>query len=506
MEFEGDLVKVVFVAKKDAKRVKDWLKVKDGMLSDQHRMCSSTDEQFPDCIAIPVISSHLDMNVHENNDILGGGLQQCPLKSKSSQFGSQSKQYHAELQSKEHTQDIDTRYKFNKIQETLLYVLDSMSIKKIFGAGESETLMLNIDKLCEAECPSKLQFFGDDRTLVLSEKALDYTDETSSFARFLASIVDDQQYDQFMDQVYAKLANDCRSFRIIRRCRIDANSGIRESNFAILWPRQDSIASLPRCGPKSLKWITVTENGIRQSFNLTRVMFCRGNYSEKLRFGTKLVQPDEVVLDMYAGIGYFTLPALVHGKARHVVACEWNDHAAEALRYNLVDNGVQARATVYVGDCRIVAKEQGLVNMFDRVSLGLLPSSEGGWATAVRALKRATGGWLHVHGNVPVKEANSWLEWLCIRVLDCARKEGLVNWVVLGSHLEKVKSFAPTVNHYVADVWLGPASQTVAGAAEMSSGTAAVVVDGRVVILNATVAAPSCALSDEGALCQAWMR
>uniref|UniRef100_A0A1X7TYT2 NYN domain-containing protein n=1 Tax=Amphimedon queenslandica TaxID=400682 RepID=A0A1X7TYT2_AMPQE len=36
----------------------------------------------------------------------------------------------------------------------------------------------------------------------------------------------------------------------------------------------------------------------------------------------------------------------------------------------------------------------------DRVLLGLIPSSEEGWATAAACLKPDKGGWLHVHGNV----------------------------------------------------------------------------------------------------------
>ena len=137
----------------------------------------------------------------------------------------------------------------------------------------------------------------------------------------------------------------------------------------------------------------MTEQGIRQSFDMTRVMFSRGNITEKIRFG-KLVQKGDIVLDLYGGIGYFTLPALVRGEAKYVYACEWNPEAAKALRFNLSDNGVEERATVLEGDCRVQARNHGLVNLFDRVSLGLLPSSEGGWWTAVQALRRSTGGWL----------------------------------------------------------------------------------------------------------------
>jgi tRNA G37 N-methylase Trm5 len=88
----------------------------------------------------------------------------------------------------------------------------------------------------------------------------------------------------------------------------------------------------------------VTEQGIRQSFDFTRVMFSRCNVTEKIRFYSQLVQPNEVVLDTFAGIGYFTLPAVIHGRASHVFCYELNDDALQALRYSLRDNGVHDSA------------------------------------------------------------------------------------------------------------------------------------------------------------------
>ena len=48
----------------------------------------------------------------------------------------------------------------------------------------------------------------------------------------------------------------------------------------------------------------------------------------------------QVVVDLYAGIGYFTLPYLVHAQASKVIACEWNPEAVEMLKRNLKDNKV----------------------------------------------------------------------------------------------------------------------------------------------------------------------
>lgn len=55
-------------------------------------------------------------------------------------------------------------------------------------------------------------------------------------------------------------------------------------------------------------------------------------------------------MDLYAGIGYFTNPYLVHAGASHVHACEWNPDAVEALQRNLELNGVSHRCTVHHGD------------------------------------------------------------------------------------------------------------------------------------------------------------
>jgi len=54
------------------------------------------------------------------------------------------------------------------------------------------------------------------------------------------------------------------------------------------------------------------------------------------------------------GIGYFTIPLLVHAKAKHVHACDWNPDAVQALKENLKINKVSDRCAVYEGDNRKV--------------------------------------------------------------------------------------------------------------------------------------------------------
>lgn len=149
-------------------------------------------------------------------------------------------------------------------------------------------------------------------------------------------------------------------------------------------------------------WVKHVDNGISYEFDVTKCMFSAGNVTEKLRVAGFDCR-GETVVDLYAGIGYFTLPYLVHAKASHVHACEWNPDAVAALQRNLEANGVSGRCTIHQGDNR----EVQLCNIADRVNLGLIPSSEDGWPVACRLLKKTTGGVLHIHQNVTSPLQNS---------------------------------------------------------------------------------------------------
>ena len=96
-------------------------------------------------------------------------------------------------------------------------------------------------------------------------------------------------------------------------------------------------------------WVMHTDNGIKYTFDVTKCMFSAGNITEKIRVGNFDCH-GETVVDLYAGIGYFVLPYLVHSKATVVYACEWNEHAIEALKRNLKLNGVDKQCVIYEGD------------------------------------------------------------------------------------------------------------------------------------------------------------
>ena len=191
-------------------------------------------------------------------------------------------------------------------------------------------------------------------------------------------------------------------------------------------------------------WVIHKENFVEYEFDATQVMFSSGNVTERRRMG-EIQTKDEVIVDAFCGIGYYTLPFLVRGLAKHVHACEINPNSITALRKGLKRNGVSERCTIHEGDNKITMKS--LRGIADRVILGLIPSSMNAWGNAIRCLK-PSGGVLHIHMNVHEDEIQEWAkktaEWF-------ATASGMDSEIL---HTEIVKQYCPRIMHVVLDLKL----------------------------------------------------
>ena len=112
-----------------------------------------------------------------------------------------------------------------------------------------------------------------------------------------------------------------------------------------------------------------TEHGTSYGLDPATVMFSPGNQAERARMGD-IVADDERVFDMFAGIGYFTLP-MARAGAR-VTATEINPTAFRYLLENAVLNDVGDRVDAYMTDCRDLATEIDA----DRVVMGYYGSAD----------------------------------------------------------------------------------------------------------------------------------
>ncbi len=180
-----------------------------------------------------------------------------------------------------------------------------------------------------------------------------------------------------------------------------------------------------------------SENGCRFRLDAGKIMFSPGNMNERLRMSR--VGAGENVLDMFAGIGYFTIPMAVHSAPKRITAVELNPVSYDYLLENIRLNGVDDIVTPVLGDCTDATPD----DTADRTIMGYLNITDRQLEAGMRSLKK--GGVLHYHEGAP--EALSY-ERAISRLRRTAEKLGR-EIEVLGTR--NVKKYSPGVRHIVVD-------------------------------------------------------
>jgi tRNA wybutosine-synthesizing protein 2 len=203
----------------------------------------------------------------------------------------------------------------------------------------------------------------------------------------------------------------------------------------ILWIK--SLRDITRTPETKIVWgsggeVCHKEAGYSYILDPEKVMFSMGNREEKARIARLVSESPrpERIADMFAGIGYFTIPLAGAGATVH--AMEINPVAFGYLVRSIGANNLSGRITPTPGDCR-----QLLTGTYDRFIMGhfdavtMLPD----------ALRHAEpGSVIHVHSIGPVEE----------RVREHVESAGFSATI----HVHKVKKYRPHAWHMVQDVYL----------------------------------------------------
>ena len=199
--------------------------------------------------------------------------------------------------------------------------------------------------------------------------------------------------------------------------------------------RQPSVAILAGNGTVT----THKENDILYRMDAAKIMFSKGNLNERKRIISQ-VQEGETVIDMFAGIGYFSLGLAKFSNAKEIIAIEKNPDAYNYFVENISLNKL-TNISAMQGDCTIAAP--ALKGMADRIIMGYLPDTEKFLPYALLMAKN--GCTIHYHNTYNTKEL--WKKPL-----------GEINLVAKKFHFshtiltkKKVKSYAPNVWHVVVD-------------------------------------------------------
>jgi tRNA wybutosine-synthesizing protein 2 len=184
-------------------------------------------------------------------------------------------------------------------------------------------------------------------------------------------------------------------------------------------------------GDKNTKTVHV-ENGIKYCIDPMKIMFSKGNTHEKLLWEKKIKKSD-IVVDMFAGIGYWSLVAGKH--AKRVYSIEINPESVKFLEINCFLNKVSLE--ILEGDCRKFSKL--LKNSADKVMMGYFGTKKF-FSYGLEIVK--SGGGIFYHDLVENKD----LDELKNELVSIAETQ---NMVLRFISIRKVKSYRPGTSHYV---------------------------------------------------------
>lgn len=178
------------------------------------------------------------------------------------------------------------------------------------------------------------------------------------------------------------------------------------------------------------------ENHCFFKLDVAKIMWSKGNTTERQRIA-KIVEDGEIVVDMFAGIGYFSIPMAVHSNPGKIYSIEINPVSYSYLNENIMLNKAEGIIKPILGDCREVAPK----GIADRVLMGYIGNTHEFLDAAMEIVK--PGGIIHYHESVPdllkFKRPPQ-------RIIDAAKGRDVE---ILKKRI--IKKYSPGVYHVVVD-------------------------------------------------------
>ncbi len=136
------------------------------------------------------------------------------------------------------------------------------------------------------------------------------------------------------------------------------------------------------------------EFGCLFSVDLAKVYFSPRLSHERMRIA-RLVEPNETVVNMFAGVGCFSIMIAKHSRAARVFSIDVNPEAFQRMQENIRLNRVYNKVIPLLGDAKEIVDSR-LRRVADRVLMPLPEKALEYLPCAVSALK-ASGGWIHYY-------------------------------------------------------------------------------------------------------------
>ncbi|MHA2326744.1 MAG: class I SAM-dependent methyltransferase, partial [Promethearchaeota archaeon] len=186
------------------------------------------------------------------------------------------------------------------------------------------------------------------------------------------------------------------------------------------------------------------EHDVKYRFDITKIMFSKGNLNER-RFLATLVKEGEIIVDMFAGIGYFSLPIARHSLVERIYSIELNPDSFKSLIENIRINHLEEKIVPINGNCKqevLKLSDSGI--RADRVIMGVFPAPLE-YIKEALTLTKDGGTIIHFEG---VTDKGNYMS-LFNEFSEVALRE---NCVCELKSYRYVKSYGPKLAHTVLDI------------------------------------------------------
>ena len=157
------------------------------------------------------------------------------------------------------------------------------------------------------------------------------------------------------------------------------------------------------------------ESGCLFSVDVEKCYFSPRLSYERLRVA-RLVKSSETVVNMFAGVGCFSILIAKHANPTRVFSIDVNPATIEFMQENIRLNRVYGKVVPLLGDSKAVISSR-LQRVADRVLMPLPEKALEYLPYAVKALK-ASGGWIHYYDFEHAKKTENPLEKTKLKVAE----------------------------------------------------------------------------------------
>jgi tRNA (guanine37-N1)-methyltransferase len=169
---------------------------------------------------------------------------------------------------------------------------------------------------------------------------------------------------------------------------------------------------------------------------------------ERLRIA-RMVKDNEVVVNMFAGVGCYSITIAKHSKAARIYSVDINPVAVKYMHENVLLNKVVDRVVPIEGDARTVV-ENKLKNTADRVLMPLPERAYEYLGSALSALKPQRG-WVHYYAFEHAEKGENPVEKARTKVLESMQRQN----VKVELHLGRiVRQTGPNWYQVAIDIWV----------------------------------------------------